>query len=95
LIHSIGERGIKPRISKPRRAGDPIPEGTKSWVVARGKGKQTKTPDPLARERSAIERTNSWLRSCPRIDVRRDVKPDNYLAFLQLRSIVLLAKRAI
>jgi hypothetical protein len=81
-------------ISKPRRAGDPVPEGTKTRVVARGKGTQIKTPDPNARHRWSIERTNSWLRSCPRIDVRRDVKPENYLAFLKIRSIVILGNRA-
>ena len=94
LIQSICERGIEPRISKPRRKGDPIPEGTKTWVVARGKGKQIKTLDPKAAERWPVERTNSWYRSCPRLDVRRDVKHENYLAFYQIRSIVLLAKRA-
>lgn len=57
------------------------------WV---GKQKRLKTPDPLARQRWPIERTNAWLRSCRRIEIRRDRKPDTYLAFLQLRTIVIL-----
>ena len=91
VIETLVARDIKPEISKPRRAGDPIPEGVKTWVVTRGRKKHVRCGDPKGSDRWMIERTNAWLRSCPRIDVRRDVKPDNYLAFIQLRSIALLA----
>jgi len=92
LIAALIERGIEPRISKPRRAGDPIPEGTRTWQAARGKQKRIKTSDPQARHRWPVERTNAWLRARRRIDVRRDRKADTYLAFVQLGMIIILAR---
>jgi len=85
-------RGIEPHISKPRRAGDPIPEGTPTRVVYRYKTRQIKTPDPLARHRWPIERTNAWLHNFRRIATRRDRKASVYLAFVQLAMIVILTR---
>lgn len=95
VIETLCAREIKPEISKPRRKGEPIPEGTKTWTVTRGRKQHIRVADPKGAGRWMIERTNAWLRSCPRIDVRRDVKPENYFSFLQLRSIMLLATNAI
>ena len=92
LEHALRERQIEPRISKPRRAGEPIPAGTASREVWRGKQRRLKTRDPQARHRWPIERTNAWLKARRRIATRRDVKPDNYLAFLQLGMILILAR---
>jgi transposase len=92
LEQEIRERGIQPCISQPRRRGQPIPEGTKTREVWRGKKRQLKTSDPQARHRWPIERTNSWLKAKRRIATRRDCKADNYLAFLHLGMILILAR---
>jgi transposase len=92
LDQALHERRIEPRISKPRRAGDPIPPGTPTTVVWRGKKRSLKTRDPQARHRWPVERTNAWLKAKRRIATRRDRKADNYLAFLHLGMILILAK---
>src|SRR3954453_11314902 len=48
-------------------------------------------PDPQARQRWPVERTNAWLKAKRRIATRRDRKADNYLAFLQLGMLLILA----
>ena len=90
LRDGLRARQIEPMISKRRRAGDPIPPGTQTREVWRGRKRHTKTLDPNARQRWAIERTNAWLKAKRRIATRRDRKPDNYLAFLQLGMILIL-----
>lgn len=92
IDEALRQRAIEPRISKPRRAGDPIAEGTPTREVWRGKKRQIKTRDPLARHRWPVERTNAWLKARRRIATRRDRNPDNYLAFLQLGMILILAR---
>jgi len=92
LEQALRERRIQPRISKPRRAGDPIPAGTPTREVWRGKHRRLKTADPNARYRWPVERTNAWLKARRRIATRRDRKPDNYLAFVQLAMILILAR---
>jgi transposase len=92
LAEQLLLREIEPRISKPRRRGDPIPDNVPTRVVLRYKTKQIKTADPLARHRWPVERTIAWLRSFRRIETRRDRKADNYLAFLQLGMILILAR---
>ena len=67
LENALAERGIKPRISSPRRAGDPIPEGTPTREIWRGRQRSTKTRDPQARHRWPVERTNAWLKAKRRI----------------------------
>ena len=90
--YKLRERAIEPRISRPRRAGEPIPPGTPTRKVWRGKRRRLKTPDPQARRRWPIERTNAWLKAKRRIATRRDRKAANYTAFLQLGLIVILAR---
>jgi transposase len=92
LEQALRERAIEPKISKPRRPGEPIPPGTPTREVWRGKRRRLKTPDPLARHRWPVERTNAWLKAKRRIATRRDRKPDNYLAFIQLAMILILAR---
>ena len=92
LEQALRARGIKPRISRRRRPGEPIPEGIRTRQVRRGRQRILKTPDPLARHRWPVERSNAWLRALRRIATRRDRKPDNYLAFLQLGMILILAR---
>ena len=92
LEQALREREIEPRISKRRRTGDPIPANTRGREVWRGKKRTTKTRDPQARQRWPIERTNAWLKAKRRIATRRDRNPDNYLAFLHLGMILILAK---
>jgi transposase len=60
--------------------------------VWRGKRRRLKTRDRQARQRWPIERTNAWLKAKRRIATRRDRKPDNYLAFLHLGMILILAR---
>lgn len=92
LEQALQQRQIEPRISKPRRRGEPIPVSTPTREVWRGKQRRLKTPDPLARHRWPVERTNAWLKARRRIATRRDRKPDNYLAFLQLAMILILVR---
>jgi transposase len=92
LEQALRERAIEPKISKPRRPDEPIPPGTPTREVWRGKRRRLKTPDPLARHRWPVERTNAWLKAKRRIATRRDRKPDNYLAFIQLAMILILVR---
>ncbi len=89
---ALRERQIEPRISKPRRAGDPIPDGAVVREVWRGKKRQLKTRDPHGRQRWPIERTNAWLKARRRVATRRDRKPDTYQAFIQLAMILILIR---
>lgn len=92
IDEALRQREIEPRISKPRRVGDSIPAGTPTREVWRGKRRRIKTRDAQARHRWPVERTNAWLKARRRIATRRDRKPDNYLAFLQLGMILILAR---
>jgi putative transposase len=89
---ALSERQIQSRISQPRKAGQPIPAGQPVREVWRGKQRRLKTPDPQARHRWPVERTNAWLKALRRIGTRRDRKADNYLAFLHLGMIVILTR---
>jgi transposase len=91
LEQALRERQIEPRISQPRRPGEPIPPGTAVREVWRGKKRRLKTRDPQARHRWPVERTNAWLKAKRRIATRRDRKADNYLAFIHLGMILILA----
>jgi transposase len=91
LNQALLDREITPVISKRRRPGDPIPDGHAGGEVWRGKKRSIKTRDPNARHRWPIERTNAWLKAKRRIATRRDRKAANYLAFLQLAMILILA----
>jgi transposase len=92
IEQALAERRIRSRISKPRRAGDPVAPELRGREVWRGKKRRVKTLDPHARHRWPVERTNAWLKSMRRIATRRDRKADNYLAFLHLGMIVILAR---
>ena len=92
LEAELRQRGIEPRISQPRKRGQPIPAGTPIREVWRGKRRRITTPDPQARYRWPIERTNAWLRNHRRINTRRDRNPATYEAFLQLAMILILAR---
>jgi transposase len=92
LEQILRERGIEPRISQPRRVGQPIPEGTPVREVWRGKKRRLKTRDPQARQRWPIERTNAWMRNRRRIATRRDRNPEIYEAFLHLAMILILTR---
>jgi transposase len=83
---------VEPRISKPRRAGDPVPAGAVQREVWRGRRRRLRTSDPQARQRWPVERTNAWLKATRRIATRRDRKAANYLAFLHLGMILILAR---
>jgi hypothetical protein len=92
LDDGLRERAIESRISKPRRAGDPIPSGVPTREVWRGRKRRLKTLDPHGRHRWPVERTNAWLKARRRVATRRDRKPNNYLAFVQLAMILVLAR---
>ena len=92
LEQALRERAIEPRISKPRRAGDPIPPSAHVRQVWRGKQRRLKVSDPQARHRWPVERSIAWLKARRRIATRRERKPDNYLAFLQLGMILILIR---
>jgi transposase len=92
LEQELLERKITPEISKRRRPGEPIPPGTPTKTQKRGNRKTLKMLDPKARHRWPVERTNAWLKARRRIATRRDRKPENYLAFLQLGMILILIR---
>jgi transposase len=92
LEQALRARSIEPKISRPRRPGEPIPPGTPTREVWRGKKRRRTTRDPQARQRWPIERTNAWLKAKRRIATRRDRKPENYLAFVQLAMILILIR---
>ena len=92
LERQLRSRGIEPRISQPRRKGQPIPAGTAVREVWRGKKRRLTTRDRQARHRWPIERTNAWMRNRRRIATRRDRNPETYEAFLQLAMILILTR---
>ena len=89
---ALAQRQIRSCISQPRTPGEPIPAGQPTREVWRGKKRRLKTGDPQARHRWPVERTNAWLKALRRIATRRDRKPENYLAFLELGMIVILTR---
>jgi hypothetical protein len=56
-----------------------------------GKGKH-RMLDLQAHHRRPGERTNSWMKNKRRVAIRRDRKASNYLAFLHLTMILILAR---
>jgi transposase len=92
LEQALRTRQIEPHISRPRRSGDPIAAATHTREVWRGRKRRLRTPDPQASQRFPVERTNAWLKARRRIATRRDRKADNYLAFLHLAMILILAR---
>ena len=83
LVEQLKRRGIAPRISRPRRRGEPIPPGTPTREVWRGRRRRTKGADPQARHRWPVERTNSWLRNWHRVATRWERRPELWLAVIQ------------
>ena len=51
LERQLRAREIEPQISKRRRRGEPIPPGTPTQTVRRGRRTTSKTRDPKARHR--------------------------------------------
>jgi transposase len=92
LAQALRARRIEPRISKRRRPREPIPLGEPTRAVTRGRRRELRTRDPLTRKRWPVERTTAWLKAKRRIATRRDRKAENYLAFLQLGMILILAR---
>ena len=92
LERELLARKVEPRISKRRRRGQPVAADAVVAEVWRGRQRRLKTRDPQARHRWPVERTNAWLKARRRIATRRDRKPDNYLAFLQLGMILILVR---
>jgi transposase len=91
LRRALREREIEPWISKRRARGRPLPTDQPQREVWRGRRRQLKVPDPQARYRWPVERTNAWLKAKRRIATRRERKPENYLAFLHLGMLLILA----
>lgn len=90
LEQALRARKIQPRISRPRRAGQPLPAGTPTREVWRGRRRRLKTADPSARHRWPVERTNSWLRAWRRVDVRWERRPESWLAVIQIAAAITL-----
>jgi transposase len=83
-------RGIEPHISKPRRPGEPIPAGTPTREVWRGRRRRTKTRDQNARHRWWVERTVGWLRNWRRVATRWERRPELWLAIIQIAAAITL-----
>lgn len=92
LERELRARGLEPHISKRRRPGQPVEPGNLIGEVWRGRRRSAKTRDPQAPQRWPVERTNAWLKARRRVATRRDRKPDNYLAFIQLAMALILIR---
>lgn len=83
LERALRERAIEPRISQPRRRGEPIAADASVREIWRGRRRRLKTRDPQARHRWPVERTNSWLRNWRRVATRWERRPELWLAVIQ------------
>jgi transposase len=92
LRDALRERGITPKISQRRRAGDPLRPGQTSRTGSRGRRRVLKTSDPLARKRWVVERTNAWLRRFRRLSIRTEPNSLVYLSYLTLALIIILGR---
>ena len=92
LRAELDRRGIRPRISQRRRAGDPLQPGQTSRAGRRGRRRVLKTSDPLARHRWVVERTNAWLRRFRRLTIRTEPNSHVYHAYLTLALIIILTR---
>ena len=90
LREALRERAIEPQISRRRRPGDPLPAGTR--IVWRGRKRQPKAPDPAARHRWPVERTNAWLHNWRRVSTRWERRAELYLALLQLACSMIICR---
>lgn len=84
LRKQLGERGIEAVISRRRRAGDPVPDGTPT--IRRANRLRPRPRDPNARRRWPVERTNSWLRNWRRVATRWERRAELWLAIIQLAA---------
>jgi transposase len=91
LRAALRERAIEPCISRRRPRRKPVPADRPQRQVWRGRRRHVKVPDPQARHRWPVERTNAWLKAKRRIATRRDRKAENYLSFLRLGMLLILA----
>lgn len=92
LRAAIQARGITPKISKRRRAGDPPAPGQTQRAGVRGRKRVTRTSDPNARHRWVVERTNAWLRRFRRLSTRTEPNSQVYLSYLTIALIIILAR---
>ena len=90
LREQLRERSIEPRISRKRPRGQPPPPQAR--MIWRGRRRRAKTPDPLARERWPVERTNAWLHNWRRISTRWERRAELYLALLQLACSMIICR---
>ena len=88
LREQLRARAIEPVISKRRRPGQPAaPDSREVW---RGRKRYPKTPDPQARHRWPVERTNAWLHNWRRVSTRWERRPELYLALIQLACTMII-----
>lgn len=92
LREELAARGITPKISQRRRAGDPPAPGQTTRPGRRGRRRVIKTSDPLARHRWVVERTNAWLRRFRRLTVRTEPNSLVYVAYLTIALILILGR---
>ncbi len=93
LRQALRERGIKPEISKRRHRNDPLPDGQQPrHPKARGRQHHIRTPDPNARHRWVVERTNAWLRRFKRLTTRTEPNSQIYLPYLTLALTIILTR---
>ena len=88
LREQLRARAIEPVISKRRRPGQAA--AADSRQVWRGRKRYPKTPDPQARHRWPVERTNAWLHNWRRISTRWERRPELYLALIQLACTMII-----
>jgi transposase len=70
-----------------------LARGFEPRIAARNRPGEGRRRDSLARERSAIERTFSWLSSMRRLATRWERRADVYLAFLTLGCAIVCWRR--
>jgi IS5 family transposase len=92
LREQLQARGIRPQISRRRRAGDPLLPGQAARQGRRGRQRVLRTSDPLGRHRCVVERTNAWLRRFRRLAIRTEPNSHVYLAYLTLALVIILGR---
>jgi transposase len=92
LREAVSARGVRPMISRRKRANEPEAANQKTRSGRRGRRTVVRRADPQARGRWVVERTNAWLRRFRRLNTRVDPNSRVYLAYLTLALILILAR---
>jgi len=92
LREEIAAREITAMISRRKRSNEPESAEQPKRTGTRGRRKEVRRADPLARHRWVVERTNAWLRRFKRLVIRGEPNSRVYHAYLTLAVILILGR---